>query len=427
MSNINPYELAVSAQGNSPMSQARRFMEPFISEHMEGFGKALEGRATALTPERVRAHTLMRVGMAAARQSISVCEAIQNRGLGMFGGSAAMEATLASSTLRAQITDFVTQMIHMSLDVYPRLIAPNLVSVQPFTQPSGYLFYLHRVAKNNGAGGTGSGRRLDATSTFDASYGDLGAEGDQLKAVGITLEKVLVECKFKGLMHQQSHQVDVALRSQYGFDLQALGDITTADELAWEVDREIVTDVIAFSQTNTRGTLYFDPTRGGTYDTLTPSEQKAYDQSFITKTFSVADTDMATDCYARPNWAICGGNVINLLRRTPNAYAMTTAGNGMPDQNINRGALLQTGVTPDGKKIWHDPQLDPDLMILGHVDNMNPFYAGYIYSPFGLASLLTAAFQDPDTLLTKKARALAFAKKGVRAQQFRRVKLGTTS
>lgn len=418
----NPYLLPVPSAGTSPVCQARRMLEPFITEHMEGFGEALEGRAPKDPAKRVRAHQLLRVAGAAAVQARHVATELTGRNpvLGM-----SMEAALANSVVVANITSFITQAIHMSLDVYPRLIANRLVSVQPFTQPSGYVFFLKRRERNV-ATPSADGRDMSDLTQFDKTYGDWTAEGQQIKAVGMELTKTLVECKYKALMHQESHQVDVALRTQYGLDAMSLGDIATADELAWEVDREVVDDVVVFAATNPRGTVYFDPTAGGSYTGYAPSEKQFYDQQFLSKTLTAVAIDMASDIFRTPNWYVCGANVAKLMARTPGVFAKQVSTDYFDQMKYN-GSILAAGVTTDGITIWTDPQMDADTMICGHVDNMNPFYAGYAFCPFGTASILTAAFTDPDNLLTKKSRALAFAKVGIRSRQFRKIKLGSGS
>jgi len=426
----NPYVVSVPRNGTSALCQTRRLLEPVIAEHMEGFGAALEGRVPT-DPEklmqRVRAHTLMRIASAAAFQSRSVAmELLARTDPFAFAGEQpspeqALEA--ANPTITSNVTAFVTQMIHMSLDIYPRLLAPNFVSVQPFTQPSGYVFFLKRLAKD------GSDRELQDKSSFDKTYGDLPADSGgtsrQVAAVGISLAKQLVEVSYKALMHKSSHEVDVALRSQYGLDIHALGDMATADELAWEVDRTIIDALATYANTNTRGTVYFDDTKGGDYTNLAPSEQNAYDQQFMTKTLTSVDIDLSSDVYQRANWYICGDNIAKLLARTPGAYA--TNQGPMYDQTPMYGSVMQTGTLTSGAKVWHDPQVGANTLIAGHTNNMNPFWAGFIFSPFGLASLLTASFLDPDNLFYKKARALAFAHVGVRKQQYRVVKLGSSS
>lgn len=427
----NPYAMAVPANGHGPISVTRRALEPIIAEHMEGFGAALEGRVPKNPADRVRAHMLLRVGAAALNQSRHVAMELISRSnplaASSLAGGLSMEAALGSSTLLASVTDFITQMIHTSLDVYPRLIAPRLVSMQPFTQPSGYIFYLRRVAKDNGSGGSGDGRNLAELDTFDKTYSLRAAEGDQVKAVGIELEKVLVEVNYHALMGQWSHEVDVALRSQYGYNIEALTDIGTADELAWEVDRTVVDALVAFAETNPAGIVYFDDTKGGTYDTLSPSEQQAYDKQFMSRTITGVSIDMAGKIFRTPNWYVCGLNIAKLLARTPEHVAMKSGDPNYYDQMAQQGTIISSGKMADGAQIWMDPQMDADTMVAGYTDNMNPFYAGYCMCPFGLASLLTQAFLDPDVLLTKKSRALAFAHKGIKPEQYRVIKLGTGS
>lgn len=425
----NPYSVPVPASGRSRICRARQLLEPVIAEHMEGFGDALEGTTPRMTEERTRAHTLLRIAGAAYEQSSHVARVMAQRQDPMAFATNdpnAMEAALGASTLVANVTSFITQMIHMSLEVYPRLIAPKLVSVQPFTQPSGYVFYLNRLAKDNGPGGSGSGRSLSTLGTFDRDFSVHENEGDQVRAVGVELTKTLVEVEYRALMHQSSHEVDVALRSQYGLDIMALGDLITAEEMAWEVDRVIVSNVVNFAATNTRGNLTFDTTNSGTYSSMSPSEQQAYDKKFAREVMSQACIEMSADIFRIPNWWICGTNVAKLLAKTPEVVAEKAGDSDYWDQARTQGSIIYSGRMRDGSIILHDPQLDPNKMVCGYVDQMNPFYAGYIFSPFGLASLLTAAFQDPDTLLQKKARALAFAAVGVRPQQFRVITLGTS-
>ena len=425
----NPYHAAVPRNGTAPVCRARRLFEPVIAEHMEGFGDALEGRLAG-DPERaaarVRAHTMLRLAHATAGQARNVALEILGRqqpfAFGPDGDpAAALEA--ANPTITSNVTAFITQMIHMSLGIYPRLLSTNFVSMQPFTQPSGYVFYLKRVKKD------GSNEELADLDNFDSSYGDLASDSNtsrQVAAVGITLEKELVEVKYKALMHKHSHEVDVALRTQYGLNIMDLGDMATFDQLSWDVDREVIDALGAFAATNPLGRVYFDPTRNGTYDTLAPSEQQAYDQRFITETLTSVDVDLADAVYQRANWILAGSNVTKLLARTPGAYAVDS-NNNMFDQTPTRGSILQQGTLISGARVWHDPQLAADTAIAGYTDQMDPFWAGFIFSPFSFASLLTAAFLDPDNLFYRKARALAFAKVGVRKEQYRIIKLGTSS
>jgi hypothetical protein len=418
----NPYQLAIPRHGR--LRQAYDQLSPILSDHIDGFEEAMTGPRIPRDPEkRVHGNTMLRIAIAAAEQASHVVQTVMQR-IDPFGTGEPVSLEANTPTQTSQITSFVTQMIHMSLDIFPRLLAPNFVSVQPFTQPAGYVFYLKRKAR------TDSSRDLADKDTFDASYGDLAADSGgtsrQLAAVGIELTKTLVEVKYKALMHEHPWESEVALRSQYGLDILSIGDMTTADELAWEVDREVISSLVTYAQGNPRGALYFDNTKGGAYDTLAPSEQKAWDRRFLENTMTVAEIDMAADVYRRPTWYLCGTNVAKLLARTPDAFADDLK-NNMFDQAKQGGSLLQVGTLRTGPRIWFDPQLEADTCIAGHTDNMNPFYAGYIYCPFGMASLLTSAFLDPDNLFTKKARALAFAKVGVRSRQYREIKLGSTS
>lgn len=425
---MNPYQLPVANDGRSPISRAKMILAPIIREHMPDFDKALEGRIAEDPVARCRAHTMLRIAYAASHQAAEVVRHQLERN-SLFSGSAdtllssAFEATTAQSTLVANITSFITQLIHLSLDIYPRLLAPNFVSIQPFTQPSGYVFYRKSVAKEDGDGG--ADRDLADLDTFNKDFSKRTAEGQQVKAVGVVLTKELVEVQYHALMRQHSHEVDVAMRTQYGFDVGALGDFSVSQELAWEVDRQVMDDVVTFAATNPRGVATFDPSRAGTYDNLTPDQQNAYDRQFLSKFMTGLELEMVQDVYVRPGYTICGLNVAKIIARTPEFTAVDRK-NNMFDQSTMKGSLINTGAMSDGRTIWLDPQMDPDEGVIGHVDQMDPFYAGYIMSPFGAASLITAAFMDPDVLMEKRSQAVAFAKKGVRAGQFRKFRISTS-
>ena len=427
---INPFAVPVPLTGRGKLCDARRALGPIIKDHFPEFDKAMEGRFAAASPERYRGHAMLRSAIAAYEQASYVANAVVQRSNPMAAAAGlafAAEAPLASSTLQAQVTDFITQMIHVSLEVYPRLIASRLTSLQPFTQPSGYVFYMRRLAKDDGPTTSGTaGRSLADLDTHDPEYSLWENEGDQIRAVGMELTKDLVEVEWRALMHQFSHQVDVALRSQHSMDILTIGDMITADELAWEVDRTVVDRLVTFAGTNTRGDVYWDPDDGGSYSTYAPSEQAAYDRRLLEVAITAIQVEMAHDIFRQPNWAVVGTNVAKQIAKTPMAFGLKVS-DQMFDQRRMSGNILQMGTSIDGVLYLHDPQIDPNLALFGHVDNMNPFYAGAIFSPFGLASVLTAAFQDPDTLLTKKSRALAFAFKGVRPQQFRILRLGAGS
>jgi len=408
-------------QQNDPLRQrwGRLICEHFGGE--EALGKILESRSQDpdAIRKRVRANQMLLLAEAAGVQTRYVMESLAPRwGMNTNDMRAAMkqaaqmqvrgEAAGAGANLVADITQFTTSVLHTSLEIFPRLLANQLVSIQPLTAPSGYVFFLRSEDD--------SGRNLSDLDLFDKDYSADPGEGEQIKRVKSTLDKELVEVSYRKLMWEASHEVQVALRSQYSMSIEQINDGIVAREMAWEVDRVIIDRLYEFGEHD----YYFDPTPTG-YDSWNETDKQAYDKNFLRKTMAEVETNMQKEIFVKPNWAIAGSEVIKFLKRL-REFEAHKSGTSMGDMVLTNGSAHFAGTIQD-IKVWHDPQLDDCAMLVGHTEQMDPFYAGYIWSPFGLASILTAAWTDPDFLLTKKARALAFATYGVRRKQYARVHL----
>lgn len=396
---IDPYTIQ-----RSESDPLRRLVEPFCCEHMEGFGDALGGRLKTERDHanRIRANQLLYLAAATAEQARGAWQGIR--------GNFAREGANANFT--TDFTSFTTTQIHLALDVFPRLLAPNFVSVQPLPKPSGYVFAMKHYDMD--------GRDLSNVDAFNSSYSDDVGEGNQIKRIKSKLTKSLVEVKYKKLMREDSHEVNVAVASQYNIDIGALNDGVVADELAWEVDREIINALIAFAGED----YYWDPTAGGTYSSMAEGDRQFYDRNFLRIGLATLEVNMQHQIFVSPNFYVCGSDVVKHLRKMPEWTANKTSDQG--DQAISTSQILQIGALTFGK-VWHDPMMDPKLMLVGHTSPRSPFYAGYIYAPFGLASVITAAFQDPNTLMTRRAQALAYAKVGISSKQYKRLWLKASS
>jgi hypothetical protein len=393
----------------------RKKWGPLVAEHFkEGEFDRLMGARTLEGKDqvnRIRANQMLQLCEATSLQTRYVLESIAPQ-IGHSAESLRQAMTNESGPLDSthnqlsDITSFITQMLHMSLDVFPRLLANELVSIQPLNSPSGYIFFL--------TGHDQTGRNLSDLDLFDQDYTADPGEGQQISKVKTRLSKQLVEAEYRKLMWESSHEVMVALRSQFGLSIEAINDGLVAKEMAWEVDRVIIDRLYDFADQD----YTFDPTDGGSYDSKTEQDQKAYDEKFLSRTMANVETDMQSRIFVKPNWALAGTEAIRFLKRLRKFE--TRKEGEMGDIITSNGSIIYSGKV-DEMKIWHDPQLDPCSMLVGYTQNMDPFYAGFIWSPFGLASIMTAAWTDPDFLLTKKARALAFATKGIRAEQYARI------
>jgi hypothetical protein len=404
----HPFTARLDPEGASPACQAHRLLKPFIADHFKEYEEAMEARSNENPIGRIRGHQMLRI----AKGSADMARQAMEKRYELMGTADTVDNTVISGN----IAQFITQEIHRSLDVWLRMIHTQLVSVQPLTQEAGYIFYDSHVAHPN----TVNQYDLTDLAQFDHTLGDHD-EGGQVDSVGVGLESEIVQVKWKALNTNVTNRAQNRLMTQHGLSARDWGDGTSAHMLAWLQDRDVIAALVAFAETNPRGPIHWDPTNGGTYDTMTPSEQHAYDKSFIRKILTArVDTEMFADRFVQPNWYIAGTNAAQLLARTPEMIAEKQQ--DMFDQSIARGTLANS-MTRDGRRIYHDPMIDPDIMVCGHTNPLNPFWAGFAAGTLGSASLATAWWMNPQNLVESKARAVAYFYKGIRPQQYRLVRL----
>lgn len=406
----NPFTM--SRAGDDPL--VRRW-GPAIRQHVEGFEAAIASRASDpdSVRKRVRLNQMLMIAEGTAFQAQTAVRGVLAR-IGHTQASyeawkkAAMAGEAAAHVnVLADITDFVTQNIHTALSIFPRMLATQLVSIQPLLQPMGYVFAVTHTDEAD--------RDLSDLDTFDPDFTEDPGEGESIEKIKTKVTKTLVEAEYRKLGWEESHEMNVALQTQYGMSSEALNDNMLGHELMWETDRAIIDRLTDFAGED----YYFDPDDGGNYAGKDDVNKAAYDNRFLRETWNQAETDMQDAIFQKPNWAIGGKDAIAFLGRLK-VWEAYKQGKTMGDTVISTGRIALAGFV-NNMPVWHDPQLDNDLILMGYTDNMNPFYAGYIYCPFGAASILTASFTDPDNLLTRKGAAIAFATHGVKAAQYARV------
>lgn len=426
--------LTSPVNGMNPYAVAREVddtllarLGPIVSEHMKGVKSFDEFKRLMTTnsvlsveeiQQRVRGNAMLQLAEGTALQARIALEGFcKQRGI----TKAKFEAAMANEDLASginQLSDVVTwttQMLHLSLSIFPKLYAQQLCSVQPMNSPTANVFYLTKRDDN--------GNDLSDLDTFNANLSADPGEGQQIRKVKHKITSDSVSIEYHKLMRETSWESEVKMASQFNMSMGSMDDALLGQQMLWDIDRIVINRLLAFAS----ATYTFDQTKGGTYNSLVPTEQEAWDRNFMRRTWNDAKTDFQALIYRAPNWCLAGTEVCKFLGRQKGLWETVKSGDpNFADTTIGNGEIAFAG-RYDDINVWHDPQMDHCTALVGHTDQMNPFYAGFIFSPFGLASLLTAAFRDPNNLLERRAQAMAFATKGVRSEQYIKIKLGSCS
>jgi len=189
------------------------------------------------------------------------------------------DGMLHEDTVSTDIATFTTQLLPAIRRIYTKLIAMELVSVQPMNGPSSILYWIDHKFGNTYDGRT-AGDRLDQGRT--ATYADSGEKGT-IREVNYSLESDTITAVTKKIKGQWTIEAEQDLRSQWGLNLEAELMPKTVEEVVREVDYQIITALLAGvghnANWNSNGAL--------TEDLKYTFHQKEYDATLYDKILEV--------------------------------------------------------------------------------------------------------------------------------------------
>jgi hypothetical protein len=205
---------------------------------------------------------------------------------------------LNEDTISANVATFTTMLLPMVRRIYSRLMAMELVSVQPLSGPTGYIYWLdHLFGSNVGSVHVGDRMDLEQEKTFADS-----SEKGAISTMNFRLQKKLVETEIKKLKAIWTLEAGQDLKSQLGLDMWTEVGVKVADEITREIDSKIVAELLAQVaynvDWNTTGYLAGDVTtadhkfyRQGLYEALITVGAQIYKRKFV-----------------YPNWLLMNGD-----------------------------------------------------------------------------------------------------------------------
>lgn len=150
---------------------------------------------------------------------------------------------LHEDTVSTDIATFTTQLLPAIRRIYTKLIAMELVSVQPMNGPSSILYWIdHKFGTAYGAESISVGDRLDQTRAKE--YATSGEKGT-IREVNYSLESDTITAVTKKIKGQWTIEAEQDLRSQWGLNIEAELMPKTVEEVVREVDYQVINALLA--------------------------------------------------------------------------------------------------------------------------------------------------------------------------------------
>lgn len=155
-----------------------------------------------------------------------------------------LENTISEDTLATGAPTFTTSMLPLIRRMFHGLVAQDLVSIQPMSGPSAYIYWLNKTYTHTDVpSGITAGQRLDQQTP--RTYVRGAEVTTPIRELQMNLERKLVEAGTDKLRTDWSLEAEQDWRSQYGLDIEGEMIPELGDEIARELDRKLMDALIA--------------------------------------------------------------------------------------------------------------------------------------------------------------------------------------
>jgi hypothetical protein len=275
---------------------------------------------------------------------------------------------LKEDTLTTGISTFTTSLLPAVRRIYSRLLAMELITVQPLTGPSGYIYFLDHLYGTNGGGAT-AGTRLD--KYHHSAYADSDEQGT-IRDINFQLKSKLVETEIKKLKATWSLEAAQDLNSQWKLDLWSELQPQVIDEIAREIDAKIIAALLAGAgagdtEWNANGYLS---------DDKTTTDRRAYRETLY-EAIEDSATLIFNQKFVRPNWLLMDGDTFSRLSKLEKFNADPSV---TPDMQSMIGWRYE-GTLAGKYKVYVDPWFTANKILLGFRGNDWKYACGF-YAPY---------------------------------------------
>jgi hypothetical protein len=315
-------------------------------------------------------------------------------------------------------------LINMIRRTAPNLVSFEIMGMQPMTGPNGTIFALRsRYANQTGteafyneantghASVTSGNNEIVGDATLNlgtnavspntevynfsggmttAQLEALGASGNTAFAeMGISIEKVTVDAKGRGLKAEYSHELAQDLKAIHGLEAEQELSGVLSTELIAEINREAVRTVFVTAKVGAQSSGL---TTAGTFDLDTDSNGR-----WMGERFAGLHYQIARECNAVAKETRRGrGNI--LITSSDVAAALQMAGvlkyvEASANLTVDDTGVTYAGTINGNVKVYIDPYAAIDFAVIGYKGS-NSWDAGLFYCPYTPLQMVRAVGEN---------------------------------
>ncbi|QIG70835.1 major capsid protein [Rhizobium phage RHph_I1_18] len=315
----------------------------------------------------------------------------------------------APTTNTAGVQNYDPVLISMIRRAAPKLIAYDIVGVQPLSGPTGQIFAMRSRYSNQtgpeaffneantgfstiragntqvvgdanlnlGTVPTGNAETYNFAGGMTLAQAEaLGTSGNAaFREMSVSIEKILVEAKSRALKAEYTQEFAQDLKAIHGLDAHKELANVLSTELVSEINREIVRTVYLTAVTGSPSTRV---TTAGTIDLDTDTNGRWMGERFEGLVFhtQLESNDLAKATRrGKGNIMLCSSNVASALTMAK-VLDTSPAANLQIDDTGNTFAGVMNGI-----RVYIDPYATSDYIVLGY-KGQSSWDAGIFYCPY---------------------------------------------
>lgn len=268
-----------------------------------------------------------------------------------------------------------------------------------------------------------NGNQVKVYYTYD------GELSNKIPQINLDVKKAAVEAVPRRLKAIWSSEAAEDLRAFHGLDAETEIVSAVAQEIAMEIDREIINDLFLASTGTT-----------ATFDRVPPAGVNELDhlRSLITVLATVSNLIHKKTLRAPANWIITSPEISALLTQLQShgdyrPLWATPGGMGGPAGDVNgldvprpmtqqgQFGIYKTGTLSNKWMVYEDPFFPRDQMLIG-LKGGSYLDAGYVWAPY-IPLQVTPTFLDPNDFAFRKGLRTRYAKKILRSEFYGQVRV----
>jgi hypothetical protein len=229
-------------------------------------------------------------------------------------------------------------------------------------------------------GGTGSTNFLFSYAT----YRDL-EEDSEMAEVNFTLDEVTVSVETRKMRAQWTPELAQDVSAFHNIDAEAELTALLSEQMAAEIDREILRDLRRGAAWTARWDYNGLRTQVATYY----GTQKDYNQTLITKINQISAQIHKSTLRGGASWLVVSAEVSAVLDDLEYFHVSNAA----PDQDKYNMGIEKVGVLSGRYQVYRDPYAPANTILIGHRGD-SILASGYIFAPY-IPLTLTPVMYNP--------------------------------